>query len=441
MTNKCIQHKISLPFLLAGLALVLVACAPGSGGATAVPNDELPIDDLGPELGTPDPATPPPCPNNYNHPPNQVYPAEGDIVLDLQPQFEWSFDFGCQPIDFMLRIGTSTDPQSDDLFDGDTGTLATILNGVDLLPATWHRWRVYAHLTAGAYMGNGEFVSFLTGPMCKANQLVAPELIYPADDTFYTGKSWGNEYEVEADISYPSGTCLPEAFTIYISETEGFSTPNLNVFSPVIFTPNDDGFILIEDDSNDVPDCTRLYWKAWASAEGEDGPESEVHSFVTKIAGTCTLPLNWHDSPYVVAPQDTNCRASDYTASKNLETLFEGEQAEVLAVNPEGTHVLIKQPSFSVSCWVWLGLVDLMQGDSPLDPSLLRQGFHVQDPPPIPSDTPTPVPPEEEEEDTTPTPTLVPVPQCSDGIDNDGDKRIDGRDLQCKGANDNSEAN
>jgi hypothetical protein len=123
-------------------------------------------------------------------------------------------------------------------------------------------------------------------------------------------------------------------------------------------------------------------------------------------------------------------------ASKNLGTLFKGEQAQVLAVNPEGTHVLIKEPSYNVSCWIWLGLVDLMQGDSLLDPSRLRELDSVQDAPPQPTETPTPKP-----ASATPTPTLVPLPQCNDGIDNDGDKRIDGRDLQCKGPDDNSEAN
>jgi len=442
MVNKLFQHRFLLASLWVLLAVVLTACNLGNGGATATPTYDpncpqgVCIDDqsdveLGPALDIPGLGLQPACPNNYAHPPEQVYPAEGEVVVDLQPEFEWTFDFGCQPLGFQLRIGTIFDPQSDDLFNGDIDELLTTYSGVELLPATWHRWRVYAHLTEGAYVGNGEFVRFLTGPICEADQLVAPDLIYPADGSVYTGKSWGNEYEVEADISYPGGTCLPDSFTIYISETEDFSTPNLNVFSPaMIFSPNDEGIILVEDDSNDVPDCTTLYWKAWASVDGDDGPESETQSFFTNIAGTCLIPLNWLDLLYIVAPQDTNCRASDFSASKNLGTLFMGEQAEVLAVNPEGTHVLIKEPSYKVSCWIWLGLVDLMQGDTPLDPNMLREGVPIQDPPAQP--TPTLVP------TFTPTPVL---PQCSDKIDNDGDGWIDGRDKQCKDPSDNNEAN
>jgi hypothetical protein len=128
------------------------------------------------------------------------------VVLDLQPEFAWTFSFECQPLGFLLTVGTSVDPQSDDIFRGNTEGSLTTYSGVELLPATWHRWRVYAQVTEGHYVGiggRGEFVNFLSGPMCAADQLVAPELIYPADGSTYTGKSWGNAYEVEADISYP----------------------------------------------------------------------------------------------------------------------------------------------------------------------------------------------------------------------------------------------
>jgi len=41
----------------------------------------------------------------------------------------------------------------------------------------------------------------------------------------------------------------------------------------------------------------------------------------------------------------------------------------------------------------------------------------------------------------TNTPTAIPVPQCSDGIDNDQDGAIDMRDKGCTSPNDNGEAN
>lgn len=430
--------KPTLIFMGSILLILLVACE--FSPEPAEPEGNLPA-----RVDLP---TPPPCADDSG-PPEQVYPAEGDVVLDLQPEFVWTFSFECQPLGFMLRVGTRVDPQSDDVFNGDTEGPFTTYSGVELLPATWHRWRVYAHLTEGHYVGigrAGEFVSFLTGPMCEAEQLAAPELIYPADGSIYTGKSWGNPYEVEATISYPGGTCLPDSFVIYISETEDFSTENLNVYNPGMnFSTNDAGDILNQDDSNDVPDCTILYWKAWAKANGSDGPESETHHFFADIEGNCIVPLLVRAVPYIKAPQDTNCRASDYTASKNIGTLKKDEEAEVLAVNPEGTHVFIEEPSTRVRCWVWLGLVDLMKGDMPLDPTLLRELVSIQDPPAQPTDTPTLVP------STTPEPAAL-APQCSDGIDNDGDGRIDYKpidpikkqgtgDPQCTSLRDDNEAN
>ena len=222
MKSKQVLFYISLIALF-----VLAACDGAPTPQVQLPDEILDILPEGADIPELPPA--PDCPNNFTPPPHQVYPAQGNLVLDLSPEFEWTFPFDCTPVGFYLRVGTITDPQSDDVFDGDTIGLLRTFSGVNLLPATWHRWRVYAQLTPGSAVGNGTFLSFLTGPTCEAAELVAPTLIYPADGSVYTGKSWGNEYEVEADIVYPGGTCLPEGFEIYISETSDFSTPNFSV--------------------------------------------------------------------------------------------------------------------------------------------------------------------------------------------------------------------
>ena len=433
MINIQSQSRFLLASLWGVALVVLLAACDGAPKPTPGPKIE---DQVSENQDIPELAPLPACPNNYNKPPEQVYPAEGDFVHDLQPEFVWTFPLECQPLGFYLRVGTIVDPQSDDVFAGETDGLLRTFSGVELLPATWHRWRVDAHLTQGASVNNGKFVSFLTGPFCDADQLVAPELIYPADGSIYTGKSWGNPYEVETVIVYLGGSCLPEFFTIYISIDPDFKGENWNLFSPGpgnVYTSNpeglllvEEGLLLVEDDSNDVLDCTTYYWRAWGMVGDTDGPVSETFSFFTNIGGNCF--------PYIKVPQDTNCRASDYTDSKNLATLFEGEEAEVLAVNPEGTHVLIQLPSVGPSCWVWLGLVDLMQGDMSIEPDQLLELVSIQDPA---TPTPTPVPP-------TDTPT--PDPQCSDGVDNDGDGLTDFSasgvgDPQCRTASDNDELN
>ena len=73
MSSKRV-HKFLLAFLFVVLVSALAACAPG-GGATAtptydpdypqgVPNNNLPVDELGPELDVPELGPQPPCPNN-----------------------------------------------------------------------------------------------------------------------------------------------------------------------------------------------------------------------------------------------------------------------------------------------------------------------------------------------------------------------------------------
>ncbi len=59
------------------------------------------------------------------------------------------------------------------------------------------------------------------------------------------------------------------------------------------------------------------------------------------------------------ALQNNNCRASDYPESELVETLMEGDSADLIALNPEYTHGLFDLEN-GKQCWVWLGL---MAGD------------------------------------------------------------------------------
>ncbi len=59
------------------------------------------------------------------------------------------------------------------------------------------------------------------------------------------------------------------------------------------------------------------------------------------------------------ALQNTNCRLSDYPESELVETLTEGDYADLIALNPEYTHGLFELEN-GEQCWIWLGL---MSGD------------------------------------------------------------------------------
>lgn len=427
-----LRSRIALVITLTLALLVLAACNKPTGPVVPVQTP----------LGLP---TLPPCPNNYANPPQQVYPAEGNLVLDLQPKFEWTFPLECTPVGFSLRVGTMSDPQSDDVFDGKTGSLLRNFSGVNLLPATWHRWRVYADLVPGASVSNGEFVSFLSGPICGANDLEAPTLFIPEDGAIYPGKSWGNPYEVETVIIYPDGKCVPEAFTIYISQYPDFSDENWNVYSPAgpaMFTSNSAGKIIIQDDSNDVLDCTTYYWRAWAMAGDTGGPVSETYSFYTDIEGTCQkleepIPEEINKIPFVIPEKNLTCREGGGIAYREVDYALENESYQLQAISQDLTHGQIIGPKWEILCWIPIGpeWAQILHGEQEISPQELPEGLvPIASYPPLPIDTPTPTP---EPQPDIPEPS---PPECNDGIDNDGDSLIDLNDRECSDTNDNDES-
>jgi len=81
------------------------------------------------------------------------------------------------------------------------------------------------------------------------------------------------------------------------------------------------------------------------------------------------------------ALENSNCRASDYAASDLVSILMQGEQADLVALNPEFTHGMFKLGS-GAGCWIWLGLLD-----GPANP-WGECGVPIVDPP-QPTATPT----------------------------------------------------
>ena len=370
-------------------SILLAACGGidfGDPGIADIPVEEIPIDLV------------PQCSGEFE-PPVPVFPVNGEVIEPTTPYtFEWGID--CRPRSYILKVFSFPDTLPSDtsgpLFGEENFETAALEwdSSFALEPMTSYEWSLTAigwdspSNRAESFRGRGVFT---TGPLCDAEELLAPELIYPANGSVYTGKSWGNPFEVEADIVYPSETCIPDGYEIYISETSDFSTPNLNFFSPApYYTPNSDGLLLVEDDSNDVPDCTTLYWRAWATQGDTSGPYSETFHFYTNIEGPCPIipPIDFEFIPFIIPIQDTNCRASDFTASQNLATLLKGEFAEILAINPALTHVRIIQPKTETRCWVWLDLVDIQFGYEPVTPDQLRDLIPVQQPPAPPTSPP-----------------------------------------------------
>jgi CSLREA domain-containing protein len=100
--------------------------------------------------------------------------------------------------------------------------------------------------------------------------------------------------------------------------------------------------------------------------------------------GQPPTPTSTPESPAGVclytAVRNSNCRASDYPESLQIDILMQGESAELLALNPEFTHG--KFDLDHGQCWIWLGLLD-----GPENP-YGTCGVPVIDPPPPPTSTP-----------------------------------------------------
>jgi len=152
---------------------------------------------------------------------------------------------------------------------------------------------------------------------------------------------------------------------------------------------------------------------------------------VTDAAGlviACT-PTPQTAAMMVFPDQDVNCRQAPSSNSQILDTLFKGIGYMPLGRTPDNLYMLLRGPATNQRCWAPTFLFTIPFGPlSGVPGSVLPFILY-------PTSTPTPT-------NTAPTAS---TPQCSDGIDNDGDGRIDYNptglgDLQCTSLSDNNES-
>jgi hypothetical protein len=132
-----------------------------------------------------------------------------------------------------------------------------------------------------------------------------------------------------------------------------------------------------------------------------------------------------------VPQQNANCRVGPSgTYFDIVDTLFAGSEYKPIGRGADNLWVLFAGPAYAGECWVFIDSLDLL-----LDEDLVAIGelsetqLPFVDYPPIPTASPTA------------TFTPEPVRQCSDGVDNDGDRFTDLADAECGGPNDNDELN
>ncbi len=130
-----------------------------------------------------------------------------------------------------------------------------------------------------------------------------------------------------------------------------------------------------------------------------------------------------------VPPQNTNCREGNSSQFEIADTLMEGKKYTPIGRGRDNMWVLFKGPTFETKCWAYIQNLDLFINDQPVAIEDVPESLLPFVPyPPTPTATPTPT--------FTPEPLR---PECSDGIDNDGDGDIDLADGRCIDANGNDE--
>jgi hypothetical protein len=136
-----------------------------------------------------------------------------------------------------------------------------------------------------------------------------------------------------------------------------------------------------------------------------------------------------------IPSQNANCRQGPSASLFEIDdTLFEDKEYQPIGVGPDGQWLQFLGPVSDSRCWVFSDNLDLFCRDVPVDVANLSPcTLPVVPYPALPTLTPTPT--------FTPEPdrTGTPAPQCSDGIDNDGDGDIDLADGRCLSPTDDDE--
>lgn len=136
-----------------------------------------------------------------------------------------------------------------------------------------------------------------------------------------------------------------------------------------------------------------------------------------------------------IPKQNANCREGNSASLFDIaDTLFAGEEYTPIGRGPDNLWLAFIGPVTRVRCWVYVEPLRLLLNGNEVDLAGLPETVLPFIPYPVlPSSTAT------EKPQPRATSTSMPLTQCSDGIDNDGDGYIDLADRGCSGPADDSE--
>ncbi len=119
--------------------------------------------------------------------------------------------------------------------------------------------------------------------------------------------------------------------------------------------------------------------------QASNTPEPGAPSSTPAALDTATSSFTATSSiPFVTVSENTNCRTGPNTNFGVVTTVNTGQQVEVLKVSSISDYVVVRNPSGSGDCWLWLRYADNTNFSSYNLPSA------TQPPTPTPTFTPTP---------------------------------------------------
>jgi hypothetical protein len=381
---------------------------------------------------------------------NEVNPVYGEEAI-TEVHYP---DAACQPESFEKFIGPSPSLDGDnfiinpspvnifnspDGFNG-SGQLTTALED-----CTQYYWKARALVgaAAGPFSEIHTFYTNYSGacpvpeslkPVCDSADIQAPDIISPINGE--VNPQYGAE--VITEIHYPDASCNPEYFEKFVTDDPNFISDANFIINPGpvnILNPVGE-FSGSGQLTTELSNCTQYYFRAHAVVGGVTGPDSDIYTFYIDMNGSCDVPAYFGVEPAAVPSQNANCRQGPSSTSFDVvDTLFAGKEYSPIGQGPDHLWLLFKAPASSGNCWVYFANLDLACHDQPVDLANLGScSLPIVDYPLIPSPTPTAT--------FTPEPAKPFVPECRDGIDNDGDGRMDfPNDTSCVNANDNDESN
>jgi hypothetical protein len=251
-------RRLSVILIPTLLAMVVAACGAVTRGGGGTP---IPVCQQAEQLGMP----------------VLVTPDDGSNVEIAGLTFHWVYNpAGCLPNSFEIQVSQTAG------FSTHSGAYLAASEThwspqVGMNAATIYYWRMRAAVADGPGPWSPTF-SFYTGPVCSADSLYAPALVFPISHLFvYDAPSFQWLYP-----DGPSNDCIPEGYHLQVSTSQDFSSPVLDLRQSdptTLWTP-----------VWDLENCSTYFWRVAAIAGETDGPYSTPEFFSINGLGTCTDP-------------------------------------------------------------------------------------------------------------------------------------------------------